>query len=197
MNPEDYISAWKPTHEDPLYTASLETLNNLPLNNTTKLFLNKVGLPDGAAPFLNFELNPRPGNYGLVFINEIFDFLDESYSKLISIGADGEGSPIVIDTVNNDSIVLLDHEFDFETKYINGSIEQFFKSIRVYKNFATTVFSRQTEETFNIDAFTDEQYNMLKTELYDIESKAVSEGTFWNQELQMLLDNREYYLSNK
>lgn len=189
MSNEDYISLWKSVYREELYTATKEELKDLPLDNVSYNFLTEVGLPDTTGPYLDFELSKRPGTHGVKPITSVFDFLLDDFKRFIVIGYDGSGNPIVIDSEKGGEILLLNHDENFKEIFINSSITNFFESIIKYGKFGCAVI----EAGADFFSFNDEQFNQLKNNLESVENKSISDNTFWKEELDMLLHNRDYY----
>ena len=112
MSNEEIIAYWH-TADVKVNTFSQESLTAFNLQESTLAFLSNVGLPDEAAPYLNFtELERVDAAYQI----------SGQFAHFIKIGFDGAGNPIVINTSENDLIQWLDHEDNFAPHYVNSSL---------------------------------------------------------------------------
>ncbi len=169
-------------------SSGLERFN---LSPSAVAFLSKIGLPADAAPFLSFVINTDDKLRGINRLTELYN-IGPSYSNYILIGSDGGGNPIVIDTSNNEQIVLLDHEDNFGLLYLmNSSLSSLSICLLHYCNFIKTIIRENGDDAFLDANFTDSQFEKLKEQLTGAEPEMLS--GFWNAELNTLLANREYY----
>lgn len=177
---KDYINKWESSD---LYCFEPEI--RLPLSMTKEdiAFLKKVGLPKDAAPYLSFG-----GEHSLKLLPEIYE-RSSDHSK-IYIGSDDEGSPICIDQLMNNSIVVCDHDNDFKPQYINSSLITIFKSLTLFKSFIDMLVSKRGEDAFLDLNFTEEEFQKLKTDLSDIDAVTLNEGCFWRMELDCMWDEK-------
>ncbi|AMM51819.1 hypothetical protein TH61_12400 [Rufibacter sp. DG15C] len=161
-------------------------------NDDTTQFLSIVGLPKSAAPFLTFGHNEATLN--LESIALVYETEEFAHQFLLIIGSEGAGDPFCIDLMNGCQVVVLNHEQEFESTFVNTSVNELFQFLSAYKEFGKEVISLNGEDAFLDSNFTDEQFEKLNYRLKSIDEKAVSEGNFWFYELENLLANREYFL---
>ena len=191
MQPSEFRKAWTEV-EDNLRPISLDTLNKFGLNEEVIDFLNISGLPDSAAPFLDFvgDWNTRDQYSMINKLPDLFNIPDSSYDKYIVIGSDGSGNCIACDTSKNCMIEWLDHEDYFSAEFMNSSIGQLANCLLVYRAFILSVNESGSKGDGSDAVFSDAQYDILKDMLESIDERAVKEG-FWKEELEILLANRE------
>src|SRR5579864_411427 len=113
LSPKDFVTRWG--KEEPCVRFPKKTLENLRLAREDKEFLAQAGLPESAAPFLNFEC-PKAGN--LPTVAEHCD-QPEEFRRYRVIGFDGSGSPIAIDEERAGEVVCLDHDDQFARTFMN------------------------------------------------------------------------------
>lgn len=160
-------------------------------NPSTRAFLQKVGLPKDAAPFLSFVENNDIRYEGMMKLTDYFDFLGPAYAKYVVIGSDSSGDEMVIDTVDDCKIKLLDHENRFSERLVNTSIEKLHGSLTIYGDFVDQVIRENGEEAFINAIFDDAPWNELKQRLTDNDPGAMRADCFWYQELDLLIANRD------
>lgn len=194
MTPEQFKTLWE-TEEDKLSVFSAERLQTLGLNANTVQFLSVAGLPDSAAPFLDFVKGIGVEYNEMSKVTVVYPFLDDKYKNCVVIGSDGGGNPIVINIGRNDSILWLDHEDDFEPYYFNNSINSFAACLLATRQFISTIIMENGEDaSLNCD-FTDEQFEAYRQQLAGADPECIVQG-FWKAELDTQLANREYYKEN-
>jgi hypothetical protein len=167
---------------------SPEVLQGLELNEKTREFLTTNGLPESSAPFLSFNKNNNIQYEGLYPLTDRFDFLEPKFSKYISIGSDGNGNEIVIDTSEKYKIKILDDEFNFEEEFMNSSINHLGYCLN-----AITEFVAEAQKKYGPDGYLDSLYklenvNTLKNTLESIDLEAMSEGNYWQTEISILFE---------
>ncbi|MDO1451419.1 SUKH-4 family immunity protein [Rhodocytophaga aerolata] len=172
-------------------TYDLKRISSLNLNDSTKDFLVKVGLPEYAAPFLSFVENNNIQYEGILKLTDYFTFLEPKFDKYVVIGSDGGGNMIVIDTRDNCKIKLLDHDACFSEILMSSSIERLCASLLIYQSFIDCILEENGEDAFIDSIFNDGQLNDLKQRLTDNDIEAMGENCFWFQEIGILVANRE------
>lgn len=180
-----------------------ETLNPLTSQKIEKLglrletidFLKNCGLPNHSAPMLSFVKNSENESDSINKLSDLFE-LSIEFDKYITIGFDGSGNPIVINTANNDQIELLDHEENFESlAIVNFNIYSFSASLISYNLFIKTIIEENGDDAFLEANFSDKQFDVLRNKLFEIESHSAKFG-FWKTELDFLISDRDYNRKN-
>jgi len=186
MNPINFKSEWKPDKLFRWWGFNHEKVNELPILEETKQWL-KVGLPEGAAPFLNFGLRSYDGKFYTIAEYYSDYELNPKANNYWIIGSDGCGNPICIDSSDNDSILLLDHEQEFEViGTINSKVSELAQCLLEYRRFINSI---QTE--FGDDAFIEAKFNKkhvdeLKKRFEKIKEGLLLTSDFWNSEIESL-----------
>lgn len=168
-----------------------ERIGRFNFNPSTGAFLRRVGLPEDAAPFLNFVKNSDIRYQGMMKLTDYYDFLEPAYGKYVVIGSDSSGDEMVIDTTDACKIKLLDHENNFAERLMNTSIEQLHRSLTIYGDFVDEVIRENGEEAFIEGNFNDAQWRVLKQRLTENDPHAMHPDCFWYQELELLIANRD------
>lgn len=177
ITPNEFINKWKLIWEEDLIKFSVDSLSDIDIDEDAKRFLIEAGLPDSAAPELNFV-------DGLPSICEQYG-LPEEYGNYRYMGFTGWGDPVCL-SLNNGFIVHLDHEEEFEYEtFINSSIPQLVESLLAYAQFI-----KETQKENGADAFFDNNIpDRLKTwiaEEFERIDPRIMEGGFWLTELENL-----------
>tara|TARA_R110001592_G_scaffold242603_3_gene503262 strand:+ start:1889 stop:2464 length:576 start_codon:yes stop_codon:yes gene_type:complete len=182
MTPEGLIQVW---NEDELIRISESTLDKIPFSELTKAFLNQGFIE----VFCDLSFDYLKGEIQLV--SDIWDLNHEEYKDVYAIGFNGSGDPVCIDVLDNEKLIYLNHDNDFEEVYINKNIERFLEmAVRVshFDKTKTKVFenSQWTHD------FTDENFDKLKNDLKFIDPLVFEiEPSFWKYHIDNELWFRE------
>lgn len=193
MTPQTFKSSWT-NKDEPLSPLSKTRLDRFNLSKATSDFLSIAGLPVYCEPNLSFANDTDDIVYGINKLTEQYDFEDDKlkFDKYVVIGSCRDGDAIAVDTSDNDKIVELGHEDLFSSMYFNSSIETLADFLILYRDFETEVLQgKDPDDNFQCFNFTDEQFERLKNKMYTIDSKAVTERGFWNEELEIMLSIRQ------
>ncbi|MBD0260814.1 MAG: SUKH-4 family immunity protein [Cytophagales bacterium] len=188
ITPEAFKTAWQRV-DDNLIRCTQGQVEGLGFRENTIHFLLVAGLPDDAAPFLSFSYLAEGRLRG---VGEVFK-VRESLSRYKAIGFDGNGCPICVDVGQGDLIVCLNHDHDFEAVFVNASVHQLAETLLAFLHFGEAVRAVNGVNTSYDEVFTDAQFNSLVERITVIDGEALQEGNFWQQALQTLLANRNFY----
>ncbi len=192
MTPKEFKNTWGSDNGfSRLFPIKLSQLELMDLNKTTTDFFNESGLPDSAAPFLSFIDDSKDIFKGINRLTNQYDFLDERFSKYIVIGSDGNGDPVVINKQINCQIECLNHENGFECRFMNSSVLHLAEFLIIYRDFVQIVQLENGEEAIMNSTFSDKNFDDLKRTMAFCDEQALFPNSFWNEELEMLLINRE------
>lgn len=195
MTAEKFKENWAKNGDStsPLNSEQLKSFN---LSVETVDFLIQSGLPDEASPYLSFVQDSDEEFEQIALLSRQYPFLGPEFEKYVSIGFDGNGDVIVINTKEEDQIEWLDHEDSFSSRFMNSSILQLAQFLIFYRDFTETIIAENGEDAFMDANFTDQQYSVLMQKMNESDPKALESG-FWQQELDLLLENRAYYGDKK
>ncbi len=200
MSPIEFKNNWTNT-VDPLCPLSKSRLERFDLKKKTFDFLNIAGLPTYCEPNLSFANDTDDIFYGISKLTEQYDYLLElddfeegepTFDKYVIIGSCRDGDVIAIDTTDDDKIVELDHEDSFSAMYFNSSVETLAHFLILYSDFETEVLEgKNPEDNLQCYNFTDKQFERLKSQMFSVDSSAMTEAGFWKDELEILLSLRK------
>lgn len=193
MTAYDFKNSWK-NKDAPLSPLTRTRFDRFKLLQSTADFLVQAGLPVYCEPNLSFASNTDDIVYGINKLTEQYDFEGEKekYDKYVVIGSCRDGDPIAIDTSDNDKIVELDHEDLFSARYFNSSITTLADFLVLYSDFQKEVLQdKDPEDNFRFFNFTDQEFDLLKSKMLSIDSKAITKRGFWNEELEIMLSIRQ------
>jgi hypothetical protein len=182
MEKFDYPSKWD---KKDLNKFTRNNFKDLTVDETTIEFLTSIGLPDSAAPFVSFDRKE------LRTIEQIYSTGNLADNFLVDIGFDGAGDPICINMQDNCKIVALNHEDNFERRFVNTSVRELFAFLTIYKEFADKLIQLRGDFAFLDSNFTDDELNEFLGQLKSVDNEALlSEDTFWSQEIATFKANR-------
>jgi hypothetical protein len=90
MNPEDFQSQWMKGEQSDLVVYSREAASELSISAESKRLLTDVGLPESAAPFLDF------GGDSAFVLAPVCEIWKAGDSQQRIIGSNGYGDPICV-----------------------------------------------------------------------------------------------------
>lgn len=181
LTPEEFRTHW-PSEEEPLCRFPEETTNDLNIPDDCKVFLNEAGLPESAAPFLEFR-SPEEGP--LKTAAEARQ-LSSDFDRYRVIGFDDAGNPLCLDERERGAVVYLDHDNRLQRVFMNSSIQQLAESLLAFEKMI-----RDTQEQNGEDAYLDGDIPetvrvWVRAELEMIDASAVADGCFWASQLAFL-----------
>jgi hypothetical protein len=180
LSPKDFVARWGTDY--PLQRFGKKTLERLVLADEDKEFLAQAGLPESAAPFLNFDV-PTSGE--LPTVADTWDQPKE-FRRYRVIGGDGSGNPLAIDEQSKGEVVCLDHESDFARVFMNKTIRQFAESLLAYQKMVRDAVAANGQDAYLNGQVPVAAREELKRELARIDPAAIAAGCFWHAELQNL-----------
>jgi hypothetical protein len=181
MNRDDFKREWTAAGET-LIAFTPESLQSLALPETSADFLVNAGLPDTAAPFLDFHgqgprrLQPASAAYPI----------GPEFERFLCIGTNGSGDPICIDTESNGVVVVLLHDDNFHVVRMNSSIEQLAESLLAFRKLVDATCELNGEDAFLDGEIPKQLIELLSEELATIDPNCVLERSFWSTELKSL-----------
>ena len=188
MTTQEFKSAWEASDHS-LRPLSIERFKGLNLQQATIDFLTHAGLPGIVAPYLAFVRDTNDIYDGINRLTKQYDTLEKEFDKYITIGVDGSGNLIALNTEMNDRVEWLDHE-DFSPRYMNNSIHELGELLIIYRDFVDQIQLENGEDAYLEANFTDAQLQNLKQRMEKADAKVLTEDGFWKSEIEMLLENR-------
>ncbi|WP_289056145.1 hypothetical protein [Carboxylicivirga marina] len=167
-----------------------EQLAEIKLRKKTIDFL-AVGFMTSAAPFLDFrEYSDREKFQNLVqFYKKYNQDLNTKLKRFVPFGSDSGGNMFCFDSNENDRIVLLDHEYEFDKQsFVNIDLNEFADCILVYNTFVESIQTKYGEDAFLDGTYKEEDVQELIKNFNIINSDLLKHNEFWNIELNGLLE---------
>ena len=160
-------------------------LADVAIPDESKTFLTTCGLPESAAPFLDFRV---PDHGGLQTVAELWQLAPE-YNRYSVVGSNGSGDPLCIDESCDGQIIYLNHDYNFHRILINSSVPQLAESLLAFRHLV-----RETQRQHGEDAYLDGDVptalqQWLLKEIIRIDPAAAHADCFWSQELENIREN--------
>jgi hypothetical protein len=172
--------------EEDIILVPEDQVKKFPFLPITKEYLARIGIPDGFEEISCDDLKTE-----LKTVNELWDLQDSYYDRYVTIGSNGSGDPVAINASSNDSIVYLNHDNDFIEVFINTDIGKFVESVIRLKEFSQ-IKRPLRDDSFWISEFTDKEFEDLKADLANIDSKIFEEEeSHWKYTIEYYLWERE------
>lgn len=178
------------------YSSDVCLIYNLP-EGTNKI-LQEIGVPQYAAPFVDFFDEENGGgkrlseHYDLKLYEDSENIKKEELEKIKIYFKEY----IVLGNIENDVFVLNEKfrviQINYETLdeyYVNYSLNDFLESLLVYKKTVDRVRSRSNKMAFFDDEITKDDIKLLKEKLLEIDKNSFIEDSFWAYEIERLEEN--------
>jgi len=174
MTPDDFKRAWEAVG-DRLVTFTAEVVATLRVPETQRAFLLHPGLPESAAPALDFG-GKRYRN--IPSAAELWKAGD-AFRRYRIIGANGFGDPICLDEETGGAVVYLNHDDEMKRGFINSSVEQLALSLLAFREVI-----RETQQRGGADAYPNGQIpsdlvDRFILRMEEIDPPAIKSDTFW------------------
>lgn len=160
-------------------------LGDVAIPDESKTFLTTGGLPESAAPFLDFRV---PDHGTLRTVAELWQLAPE-YNRYRVIGSNGSGDPLCIDESFDGQIVYLNHDFNFHRVLINSSVPQLAESLLAFRHLIRETQRRNGEDAYLDGDVPSELQQWLLKEIIRFDPAAAHAGCFWPQELENIQEN--------
>src|SRR5438445_70063 len=154
MTPDEFKRAWE-QNGDRLVTFPPEAVATLHIPENHRAFLIQPGLPESAAPYLDFG-----GKHyvGIPSAAQLWK-AGEAFERYRVIGANGFGDPICLDEESAGAVVYLNHDDEMKRGFINSTVECLACSLLAFREVV-----RETQQRGGLDAYLREK---IPNELVD------------------------------
>ena len=183
ISPSDFRKRWGEDDDaEPLVIFPAAILAGVSVPDVSTAFLTNAGLPESAAPFLNFQL---PKTATLQSVSELWQRGSE-FGCYRVIGSNGSDDPVCLDESRDGQIVYLNHDNDFQRVLINSTVPQLAESLLSYEHLVSETQSRNGEDAYLDGDVPDDLQQWLTDELHRIDAIALGANGFWTDELDNL-----------
>ena len=179
MEPIDF---WQDMIDDPseIVLYPLSSVQALDVSEDAKAFLSQTGLPESAAPFLDFE-TPRSGSFTSVAAEY---GLGSEYDPYMIIGGNGSGDSIAVAADGSGTIVYFNHDKQFEKVFMNTSVCQLADSLKAFGTLVQKTQEENGEEAYLDNDIPEHLLEWIEVRLKEIDLDAMSGGCHWWHEVE-------------
>lgn len=174
MTPDDFKRAWE-EGGDQLVTFAPGVVATLGIPEAQRAFLIQPGLPESAAPYLDFG-----GKYynAIPSAAELWK-AGEAFRRYRVIGANGFGDPICVDEEAGGAVVYLRHDDEMKSHFMNSNLECLAGSLLAFREVV-----RQSQQRGGPDAYLDGQIpsdvvDQFIVRIDEIDPPAIRSDAFW------------------
>lgn len=168
-----------------------EMLEHFSLAQSTKEFLQVVGLPCMSSPRLGF------GDFDGVFLPRLKDWPwlkhtpPKEYGAYIVIGTDGSDNPICI-IEGSEHIVCLDQDKAFEWTFMNSSVLQLAATVNSHQSLVDEAMCILDDE-YSVGRIPHTLIEKFEEEVAKLDSSALTHGAFWANEIAQLKEETKKF----
>lgn len=171
MTGAEFRDAWQRTGDQLLqYPASLLGQSDIP--DDSKRFLETIGLPGSAAPFLSF---------GPDYISLPVSVAAAPLSHL-EIGANGSGDPVTV--LKDGSVAYFNHDGGFSHHYINKSLPALAQSLILFRDLGSVIMRINGEDAFIDGNWPQHLVQNFILALERIDPRSIEPQSFWAQAIE-------------
>jgi hypothetical protein len=173
MTPAEFERAWGDDSMFPLVAYPEDVFDGRDLSAENQRFLTEAGLPEAAAPALDFGPTEET-------LPERWD-LPDSFVKYTIIGDTGSGDPIVLTPAG--SVVYLNHDDDMAEVYINKDVPTLAETLLRFRNLIL-----ETQRVGGEDAYVDDRVPVdlqrgFEAFLRQADPRALEQDGLWGGEV--------------
>ncbi len=168
---QQFKQRWESVRGDRLVSFSPQSLADVHLPADAKQFLAEAGLPETAAPELNFE----PPGRGTLHRVSIAWQQPPTFNRYRIIGSNDSGDPLCLDDIAEGQVVYLNHENRFERVLMASSVVTLAECL---VEFRDAIFEAGGDR----DAIPAKRLKALLQHFYAIDPAVCVAGGFWSRE---------------
>lgn len=171
MTPQQFKQSWESGEGDALIAFPQHALSDVLISPEALLFLVEIGLPESAAPYLNFE----PPKTGTLHRVSALWLQKAAFDRYRVIGFNGSGDPVCLDEEAGGQVVYLNHDNGFQRVLMASSVIKLAECLVQFRDFLTGI----DDPLAPIAA---ERFGPLLQRLCYVDPAAGGENGFWHQE---------------
>ncbi len=173
MTPEEFKAEWEREETSHLVRYPRSAVLALGIPDEAKSFLTNIGLPEDAAPFLNF------GSSSHIYIPPVTEVWNAGEQHYRIIGSNGYGDPVCIDTESAGRVFYLLHDGEMSPQFMNSSIPQLAYSLLAFRRVVASTIMVGGEGAFLDGHIPPEVIDRFIGEMETIDPSAILSEHFW------------------
>jgi hypothetical protein len=127
MTPDEFKAQWEREETTQLVRYPRSAVLDLVIPDEAKSFLTDIGLPEEAAPFLDF------GSSSHISIPTVAAVWKAGDPRYRIIGSNGYGDPVCVDIESAGRVCYLLHDGEMAPRFMNSSIPQLAYSLLAFR----------------------------------------------------------------
>jgi hypothetical protein len=174
MTPDDFKNAWERDHFR-LVTFPAEAVATLHVPEDQRAFLVRPGLPESAAPYLDF------GGRHYVGIPSAAERwkAGEAFQRYRIIGANAFGDPICIDEGTAGAVVYLNHDDEMKPCFMNSNVQCLAFSLLAFRDVVQEAQHRGGKDAWLSRKIPSDIVDGFILRMDGIDPPAIKSDTFW------------------
>jgi hypothetical protein len=174
MTPEEFKKAWE-QDGDNLCIFPSEAVEGLDISESQRIFLTNIGLPESAAPFLDF------GGKHYLPIPSVADVWKggTTFECYRAIGCNGFGDPVCIDENSGGAVVYLNHDDNMKRQFINSSVECLAFSLLAFRTVVRDAQARGGPDAHLNGQIPNDVADQFIRRMDEVDPDAIKPETFW------------------
>ena len=184
MSPEEWAAQWLDDEETSRTGASprliryeSQLLDGVPLDGEDRRLLTEVGLPDSAAPFLEFS-----SGLGLLGHLRKADAAPTGTSQYVEIGTNGSGDPICL-AGDTGSVAYLNHDQGYEAVLVNSSVGRLAECLLAFRALVRASLRENGREAYLDGDFSIAALDLARSVVGSVDPVCLRPGSMWHSEL--------------
>ena len=171
ITPQEFKQRWESVQGDRLVAFSTESLSDVRLSPDAKEILIEAGLPEAAAPGLNFA----PPDHGTLKRVSVAWQQPPAFNRYRIIGSNDSGDPVCLDDNVDGQVVYLNHDNRFQRMLMASSV---FALAECLVEFRDIIY----EAGGDTDLIGPKRFAVLLQKFRTIDPAACDEDGYWQQE---------------
>ena len=174
MTPDEFKGAWE-RDNDKLVTFPPEVVATLRIPEAHRAFLIEPGLPESAAPYLDF------GGKQYIQIPSAAELwkAGEAFQRYRIIGANGFGDPICLDEESAGAVVYLNHDDEMNRRFMNSTVDRLAFSLLAFRDVVQETQRRGGSDAYLNGQIPGDLVDQFIVQMEEIDPPAIESEQFW------------------
>jgi hypothetical protein len=173
MTPDEFKAQWEREKTSQLLRYPRSVVHQLAIPEEAKSFLTDIGLPEGAAPFLDF------GGSSHISIPTVTEVWKAGEPRYRVIGSNGYGDPVCVDTESAGRVLYLLHDDEMAPRFMNSSIPQLAYSLLAFRQVVADTNAIGGKDAYLEGRIPPEVVDRFIVEMETIDPPAIASESFW------------------
>jgi SUKH-4 immunity protein len=174
MTADDFKRAWEQDHFK-LVTFAPEAVVSLRVPEAHRAFLIQPGLPESAAPYLDFG---GKHHFGIPSVADLWK-AGEAFRRYRTIGANGFGDPICLDEEADGAVVYLNHDDGMRRCFMNSNVQCLASSLLAFREVVRETQQRGGTGAWLAGKIPSDVVDRFILRMDEIDPPAIKADTFW------------------